>query len=257
MSVVSGDEVPGARQLVAPGIGLGFVTSQLGHDTVRIGRVHVIGIDETVIPAECVLTDDHAVEDVLVLGGKNVRDLPDLLAVCAVHRGAGSQRRIGDRQSKIHGARIKGRPPQLCTPGSDSCSAGMAGASSSGLPRRRALRQWPTTSWALACRHPVAGQRGWKYTVPSLISVTSPQIPVRPLMAALMTSPGWTRSSLIGMSRGGYRQGPMSRLPATLALPGEFVGEVGQALADRPGVPEAHRLPVADLTEQALAVAER
>ena len=57
------------------------------------------------------------------------------------------------------------------------------------------MRQWPTISLALACRQPAAGEIGRKYRIPWLTSVTSPEIPVRPLIEALMMSPVATRST--------------------------------------------------------------
>jgi hypothetical protein len=75
----------------------------------------------------------------------------------------------------------------VCAPGSDNCSfdtAGMPGASSGSALLRPVLRQWPTTSRALACRQPTAGHNGVKYTMPSLISVTD--VACKPTLRSLV-----------------------------------------------------------------------
>ena len=68
----------------------------------------------------------------------------------------------------------RARRPLMCGPPAGRAARVAPGARCRSPPRRPAFRQWPTTSRALACRQPVAGHSGRKYTIPSLISVTSP-----------------------------------------------------------------------------------
>jgi hypothetical protein len=103
--------------------------------------------------------------------------------VCGAQRSCAATRR---RRAADRGAgdvsRVDIRAAHVCTPGSDRLLA---------RHRRRVVLTAAASSFSpvaddLACaRVPPAGRRshGREYTIPSLTSVTSPQIPVQPLMA--------------------------------------------------------------------------